>query len=256
MKRLILGLAVLAVGVGQVQGEPSLTIDDGLIAHYTFDGTSGAVVNSAGPYNGTNYGAVRGVPGKVGNAFQFDGADDYVDTLPPSELSGAISIALWIYPTDYQQIFGSIENASGGKDGFVLGHNDDEFVGLQYYSGNISRGLTETSVGSVFADTWNHLVCVIDQSANASIYVNGALDASTTFTAPTTSHDRNLMFGEGILSQNLEFEGLMDDVKIWDRALSATEVAQVANVVPEPSTFIIWALLGTLAIGYARWRRR
>ena len=236
-------------------------IIDGLVSHYTFDGTSGAVVDSTGFHNGTNYGAVRGVAGKIGNAFQFDGFDDYVDTLPPSEISGAITIGLWIHPTidtGGHQIFGSIQNASGGKDGIFFAHNaNTASLEAAYVESNIDRGdVLYSSTNSVLPNTWTHITHTVDDLGNASIYVNGSLDGSGSYSVPTTSHDRALMFGKSILSQNLAFDGLMDDVKIWDRALSAEEVAQVAgSTVPEPSTLAIWSLLG-VAVGFGQWRKR
>ena len=59
--------------------------------------------------------------------------------------------------------------------------------------------------------------------------MNGKLDASGTYSVPVTSHDRALMFGKSLLSQSQAFDGLIDEVKIWDRALSSTEVADLAS---------------------------
>jgi len=95
-----------------------------------------------------------------------------------------------------------------------------------YYSSNVGRGNTDGPNGSVSLDTWTHLAFTVDPLRNVKIYANGELDANGTFSALPTSHDRALMFGKGAYSGGGShyFGGYMDDVRIYERALSAAEV--------------------------------
>jgi len=84
MKRgllILLLISVLAVSVSASRGI-DCNLDDctGLVAVYHLDGASDVVLDSSGYNNGTNNNATRGVSGKIGNAFSFDGLDDFVDT--------------------------------------------------------------------------------------------------------------------------------------------------------------------------------
>ena len=238
------------------------TLVDGLISHYTFDGTSGVVVDSTGFQNGTNYGATRGVAGKIGNAFQFDGVNDYVDTLLPGDIPAASTISVWINAVDNNrtnQIYGSVDTTDFGKDGFVAAFW--AFIGaagLDYYSSNNYLGNVQGSDNAILPDTWTHLAVTVDSSNQVGIYVNGILDSTTgSLSVSPTSHDRALMFGKGAFSGGGShcFEGYLDDVKIWDRALSAEEVAQVAAI-PETSTLAIWGLFALCGLGLITARRR
>ncbi len=228
------------------------SIDVGLIAHYKFDGTSGDVIDEKGSYNGTNYGATRGVTGKFGNAFQFDGSD-YVDTLPVGAIPSVSTYSVWIYPTDNtvtNQIFGSMGNTDGGKDGIIVGYFGGNMrASALYFSSNTSRGSFSGSENSVQLNTWNHLAFTVDTSNNAAIYINGELNSNGSFSESPTSHDRALMFGKGAYSGGGShyFNGMIDEVKIWDWALSP---AEVRSLVPEPSTFalLIIGALGLLTV--------
>jgi hypothetical protein len=135
---------------------------------------------------------------------------------------------MWVYPTKEtggMQIWGSVDNASGGKNGFVANYSSDtEAAIFAYVSGNVDRGGLWTPNNSVPLNTWTLLTFTVDEASQAKIYVNSTLQASATFAAPTNSHDRALMIGKSILSQNLAFQGSIDDVRIYDRALSDIEV--------------------------------
>jgi hypothetical protein len=222
--------------------------DDGLIAHYAFDGISGPVIDSTGSYNGTNHGATRGVAGKFGNAFQFDGVNDYVDTLLPANIPVVSTVSVWVKPTDprdHGQVYGSIDTTNGGKDGFNAFVGPDRKVGLIYQAANIRRAGIYGPEGAVPQDGWTHVAWTVDSSQQVCIYVNGILSVTGEISIAPTSHDRALMFGKGAFSGagSHPFNGLIDEVRIYDRALSDAEVKQLAglgNDLPETGTIDQW----------------
>ena len=201
--------------------------DISLIAHYKLDETSGAVIDETGNYDGTNHGATTGVSGVDGNAYEFDGVDSYVDTIPQPNIPSVMTMSMWIYPitNENSQIWGSIANASGGKDGFRGNYlADDEYVRFSYYSGNILRCEVATDNNTVPLNTWSYLAFTVDNENNIKIYVNGAEQASGNIGVSPTSHDRALMIGKSILSQHKAFEGIIDDVRVYNRPLLETEI--------------------------------
>ena len=264
MSCLAVTFSVVVSAAGQMQ---AAVIPPGRIAHYGFDGTSGAVIDSHGTYHGTNYGATRGVPGKTGNAFQFDGYNDFVDTLPRSAIPTVGTYGLWVKPAERApfsggtQILGSIENASGGKDGLAIIWTDEHYgpssygnpfaYSFSYQKSNAAYGRIQGTPGSLPMDAWTHLALTMDASRNAKIYVNGVLNGQSNIGVTPNSHDRALMFGKTILSQNLAFDGLMDDVMIWDRALSAEEVAGLTGgPSPKPPQRVYLAFGEEVPVGY------
>jgi hypothetical protein len=201
---------------GSLSTQTTASISDGLVAHYMLDDTSGPVVDSADSHDGTNNGAIRGVPGKVGNAFQFDGFDDYVDTLSIGDIPTTSTISLWVRPDSVivsvnpqgSQVFGSVENASGGKDGIILNWTlSTESVSTFYVESNVDQGVATSTTGSVPIDQWTLVTYSWDAVNNVRLYINGQLNATGTFSTAPNSHDRTLMFGKSILSQNLAFPG-------------------------------------------------
>ena len=232
-------MAVLIQGV--IYSSAYAQTNNGLIAHYAFEEISGPVVDTTGNYHGTNHGAIRGVPGCAGNAFQFDGFDDFVDTLPQEAIPTAVTYSLWVKPAFREpfaggtQIFGSIANAGGGKDGVALIWTDENYTSpygpfsysFSYQKGNQAYGRIQGTPNNLPMGDWNHLAVVFDATNHVSIFVNGVLDGQSNLGVTPNSHDRALMIGKSILSQNFAFEGLIDEVMIWNRALSGSEIQEV-----------------------------
>ena len=231
-------------------------LSDGLVAHYKFDGISGAVVDEAGGYDAVNYGATRGVAGKVGSAFQF-GGDDYVGLSLPSSLElDDYTYSLWVRPdSDSHQTLLHLGSVTGDqtvwKDNWT---GDNLFMFTSYESGGASPvavGTTTFDIGS-----WYLITCVRDTSQDRTfIYVNGRKEGESVI------GDDSALYGAGPKtvtvgarrSNTLKwyYEGAIDDVRIYNRALSAAEVQEL-NVVPVPSAI----LLGSIGLGYAGWLGR
>ena len=204
--------------------------DIGPVAYWHLDEPDGLTAYDA---IGTNHGTLINGPtwttGMVNGALDFDGVDDYVDTIPQASIPSVISVSMWVYPTvESGQLWGSIGNASGGKDGFFTHYYaDGEYVKFKYYKDNSDRGLWLSTNGSVLFNTWSFLTFTVDNSNNVKIYVNSVEAASGNFSVPCTSHDTDLMIGKSIWSQDIAFNGKIDEVAIYDRALSGEEVARL-----------------------------
>ncbi len=188
-----------------------------------------------------NYGILSGDPawqpdsGQVAGTLQFDGIDDYVETdsvLNPAD--GAFSVFAWI---------------KGGAPGQVIISQSDGigtgeiWLGMDALGGNLMTGLVPPPVGrfitqpmeseSVITDSqWHHIGFVWDGSYR-SLYVDGtevAMDTNPITLAPLKSATGGLFIGA---SKDLDaatfFSGLIDDVRIYDVALTAEEIAALAQ---------------------------
>jgi Concanavalin A-like lectin/glucanases superfamily/PKD domain len=174
-----------------------------------------------GANNGTLMNGATFATGEVGEAFSFDGVDDYVSV--PGTWGGGpeATIDAWVQTTattdDFQAIVSSTE----------LG----EFVHLQLFdAGNI---VAYTDGGSVFmpivlqtpTDVYRHIAFSI-KSGDSRLYVDGQLVGLNTLTFTTITPTSNLRIGSGFLGGRF-FEGAIDEVEIFDRALSASEIQAI-----------------------------
>ena len=219
------------------QTEASTT---GLVAHYQFENN---VQDSAGSDHGTNHGATF-VEGKLGTALHFDGVDDYME-VPDSgvlRLTTPFTLEAWVHPEGE----GSETNRNNPiiwKLGSI-GTNEDNY-GLAWGSspcyGGISHAfiirIERASDGEDFRtcsyshpiNQWYHVVGLYD-GTTLQIYVNGVLEGVNYVgsflpyagSAPLQIGGLTLSDAE---SQG-SFTGTIDEVRIYNRALSKEEVEQ------------------------------
>ena len=195
--------------------------------------------NTAADAMGLNNASLTGVSyatGEVGQAFSFDGADDSANVADSSSLAFTQSFTIegWIkvngLPTNYN--FGSIMfrgDDRGGLDPYSLGVEPN---------GNLSFQITAavhapTSIQTPLAiGQWTHVAATLDDATGLmSLYVNGALAAqSTTDVRPFANLDPTQNPAVGIgnsndpTSYNVPFNGLIDELSVYNRALTPGEV--------------------------------
>ncbi|MHC4742076.1 MAG: right-handed parallel beta-helix repeat-containing protein, partial [Planctomycetota bacterium] len=211
---------------------------EGLIAHWSFDEGEGAIAyDSAGGYDGTIYGA-HWADGVIGGALKFDGGDGvYIEGSSGwgSELDifhrdSDLSISAWV----------KLEGAGGT----VVGRG--EFLGAIAYQMHVSenKALLRTyddrwywgvyAYGVAFQNTWRHIVVVCDDRRRiGSIYVDWSVRAAERFSvfAHGVSNDACTKIGCIYDYDDSSFDGVIDDVRIYDRALSVEEIGQLNRAV-------------------------
>jgi hypothetical protein len=226
-----------------------------LIANWKFDEGSGTTAyDSAGSNHGTLTNGPAWTSGQIGGGLDFDGSNDYVEVLDPGNGSldfgvGNFSISLWFKTTDSA---GELVDKSGGGGG--------RSVGYSLYTGSVEVGAGEyridpgilslrvrempsgnrdqiCTVNTYNDGLWHHLVATRagTSSANLDIYVDG-VDVPTINMADQGAGDISNSYGLSVGakydagdSDRWEdfFDGLIDDVRIYDKALSAEEVQQL-----------------------------
>jgi hypothetical protein len=195
--------------------------------------------------DGVLFGGVSFVPGLVGQAFRFDGINDHV-TVPasPNLAVQSLTIELWIQPTDARQARPLVEYAAAtGVAGVHFWYATQGW--LSAVPGAIYANLRDptsadptylSSPGSLVPiNAWSHVVLTFDKPTSmAKLYVNGAVvavaDLSASTFNPATALPVNFGYrpvGSGDLLNGRRYVGLMDEISIYNRALTPTELAVI-----------------------------
>lgn len=204
------------------------------LAYWKFDEGSGTTANNVG-FKGSSMNLSLATStatpqwensGKFNKAVHFDGSDDYVYNSSDNAIlkngseSGRFTISAWVKP-DGVQAGGErvILGRSGCHSGLVANSNNSFSFNIAatdcWTSGKILNG------GAISNWTdWHHVVGVYDNRL-MKIYIDGVLKNATTFTASIYSHDNNLYSGS---IGTYAFDGIIDELKIYNAALSEEEV--------------------------------
>ncbi|MCZ7649484.1 MAG: Ig-like domain-containing protein [Planctomycetota bacterium] len=199
----------------------------GLLAHWKFDETSGTVAADAtgNGWTGTLVNGPTWTAGQVSGGLQFDGSNDRVSVAGTFAPPAKGTVAFWAMVT----IDGARQRILGGHDAWEITIESNGKLANQL---NSAGSNTLQSAASVPNGQWLHVACTYDSASNArQTYFNGSLDASS------TNHDNT---GPGSFALTLGtrtgasdyFSGVLDDVRIYDRVLSAAEIAALANTPP------------------------
>ncbi len=250
-------------------------VTDGLVSYWTFDEqdiTDKTVKDVWGENNGTIVGDPKVVAGKVGDALEFDGSDDYVNLTNLGDFGskvGTSTFEAWVktdFKKDWTSLFKVLDDGCNmawaidvnrsAKAGFPLA----EDIVHYYVRQQGAAGCSDIAVEIEFAlsdGKWHHVVFAIEDAAEAklSIYMDSEpqeiivgkeknLDAFVPFVRPVYIGAAN---NRGKVEKH--FPGVIDEVRIYDRALTAGEVTQNfeskvgLSVEPNEKLPLVWGLL-------------
>ena len=208
--------------------------DPSLVAYYTFDeGPGAAVKDSSGKGNdGKNMGAeyVR-MPSGNGFALSFDAPSAYVDCGSGTsfDFTGPFSIELWLFP-QARPVKGEAGVIGKGYDSYLLSYTG----GCWFYLTTAANGGTDRTdcFGRAAPAGWRHLVATFD-GETASLYSDGKLCNSGKTTSPTVNSVKGSLYlrypvvwGDEVVPS---FKCMMDEVRIYSRALSEEEIVRHHN---------------------------
>jgi len=210
-------------------------IPDSGISRWRFDEGSGTTAtDSWGTNNGTINGASYTTDAEIGtHALDFDGTDDYVDFGTPSILQDFISdntfsVAMWVKPRDLgtlQTLFGNRDN-----DGLLVRVQSDGSFGAYI---QVSGSADSASTSTLTADTYQHVTAVRDGSGAAgwTLYVDGSEDTTPNLDqgASGVTGDGEVLIGQQPAGANRQYDGIIDDPRVYDKSLSPTEVSNLYN---------------------------
>ena len=208
-----------------------------LISHWRFDEGSGTTVSdSQGDHDGTTHGepnwmtgvAVSGVRGK---ALEFDGENDYIEVADSESLDfNMITVEAWIKPTDIY------------ADGLVILRKQTKYTldGFEFYITNNNEIKLDVA-GSQFkgghfpTGKWAHVAGTYDGDT-VRLYVNGEKVLDETIGGSFHDSSAKMYIGQ-VPGPERVFKGRIDEVRLYDYALSETDIQQhYANEGPEDCT--------------------
>ena len=202
---------------------PQLT--DGLVAYYPFNGNTND--ESGNGFNGTESGAVTLTTDRFGNAdaaYEFDGVDDVIDLPDFLGIVDGATFSFWMNPANISSDQAILRNWIGEKEIRIhLNGTNLEFSAST--DGTIEAGGIIANVTQ--ANKWYHCTAVYD-GFQLSFYVDGEV-SPTVFGLTGALHDAPTAYRIGArddISGGF-FDGVLDDFRIYNRALGATEVQQL-----------------------------
>ena len=221
----------------------------GINGYFKLDEGSGAVIDSTGNYNGTDQGATPGATGIINNAYSFT-TNDYIDTTTRgtlgSNLGNGFSISFWLNTTStsHEAVIGSFNDAGAGDGSIVIELNlnsvgaDDAgkiHMHLKDIDGNNLESGTTNDI--TFSDgAFHHIVVTMDGDNNANtLYLDGVNQSLTYRVQTTPDNFANFDYGITLGASNFRgtrywyYEGIYDEVGMWNRILSESEITNLYN---------------------------
>ncbi|MHC4744019.1 MAG: lamin tail domain-containing protein, partial [Planctomycetota bacterium] len=202
--------------------------DLGLISHWKLDETAGATaVDSIGGHDGTLHGDAAWADGRIGGALSLDGDGDYVSLSSHPTLEGEqMTVEAWV----------NLSGSGGINDPIVMQHtalnegyrfnvvsNKPTFAIIVQGRGDV---VLTASLDSISKHEWHHLAGTNDGS-DLKLYVDGELKGSVS-SAGYTGFANEAYIGYDY-SSSAYWHGMIDDVRIYNRALGEHEFAGVTD---------------------------
>lgn len=192
-----------------------------LISHWKLDGNA---TDSVGVNNGTTP-PTSYVAGKIGQAANFNGTD-YINcgTDPSLDMSTSLSLACWFKTSVNQSnkyLCGILQSSSNNNYDLRL---DSNVIGFTL---GIAPNLCDTSSMVYNDDTWRHVAATWD-GTDAKIYINAVLANTVTMTGSLPS--ATSLFSIGAVGGIAGAKADIDDVRLYDNAISASDILALYNL--------------------------
>ena len=195
----------------------------------------------------TNHGFLEGAsyaPGFVGAAFTFDGADDYVwvPNSPSLQPDRELTLCGWFMPSPLSQEWATLIHKGNGLDGSQAMVSDRAYAvflnnqGLLNFSSTpvdrvgVGHSYVSTPNGVISAGQWHHFAAVANCNlGHLRIYLNGTLMAEAPYSTNGIRSSSNPLILGTVYGKGSWFPGLMDEVTLYNRALSGDEIAAISG---------------------------
>ena len=236
-------------------------VQDGLVSYWSFDANTikgNRIKDLVGPNDCTEVGDPEPSQGKVGEALSFDGSEDGANCGNKKSLAnifdGGGTFMAWLYAESMGQ---NLQGRIGDKNQWTLMLRQEAGGKVLYIHAdfNTSNGAWHIPPREYELGEWFHAAMVYDSSSDKNdpmIYVNGESKRITRKTAPAGKYtpDDDSIFGLAIRFHDKQrfFDGLIDEVAIYNRALSDAEIgrnyrASGLAVAPSDKLAITWGAI-------------
>lgn len=205
------------------------TLTSGLVGHWTFDAADIAAGTAYDRSGNENNGGLAGGQkvglGRIGQGLNFNGTSDSVVVANSSslQLASSFTLSAWVKPTSFpgtQRII-----AKGTTVNYYLGYDSSGTVNCRA----ADFGSEVTSTIQIKLNTWSHVMCVYDAVAQTqTIYIGGIARGSNSQTTTMTTDTDQLHIGDFYGANYVT--GTLDDVRIYNRVLSQSEITRLYNM--------------------------
>ena len=223
----LIPIAIATALIISVSVASAVDLERGLVAYYSFDDCSAKDLSGNGN-DGIIYGA-KCVDGKFGKALRFDGVDDYVEVpdSPSLDITDEITIEVWVkgygFAGDFRQIVGKSPDTVLRHLNFAYDLRVDKAGPLRF---SINNGDWQYVLATIEEGKWYHVVGTYDGS-EMRLYVNGELKDTKSVSGSIITNDAPVSIGR--LPAYDYWNGTIDEVRIYNRALSAEEISDLYN---------------------------
>jgi glucose/arabinose dehydrogenase/PKD repeat protein len=199
--------------------------DSGLVAAFGFEeGAGGSVLDGSGRGNGgTISGAVRTAAGRHGAALSFDGVNDWVTVADSAslDLTGGMTVSAWVKSDSAAKAWQTVVmKEAAGSLSYALYASGDDPLAIGWWG---TSGLDVPVDRPLQAGVWTHLAVTGDGSA-MRFYLDGVQVSSRSLASLLSPSAGALRIGGNSVWSGEFFDGVIDDVRVYNRALSATEI--------------------------------
>ncbi|MFP9060506.1 malectin domain-containing carbohydrate-binding protein [Natrialbaceae archaeon A-chndr2] len=219
---------------------------DGLIGYWPLDESAGSQTAVDGSGNGNDASVVgtieQGQDGILSStSYGFGESDSYLEVADDETLDvdDELTISVWIHPENLGGAQGIVSKRNSWNDeqAFSLfAYNEDRlYVDID---GTSNRFASNTVLEE---DRWYHVVVVYDGAAEETrLYVDGQLDTTSQAVSSIPAYNSSLTIGELDTNRGAEFNGRIDEVRLYDRALSTAEVGSLFDTTNTGSFTTDW----------------
>lgn len=189
------------------------------LAHWKLDGNAD---DETGVYNGTLFGEPNFVQDGDHYAMEFDGVDDYI-LLPEgfSNFNSGLTFTVWAKPTavtNWARFF-DFGNGAGVDNVFVTRNGTSTNLTFNTYNGLV------TATGALALDEWQFFAVTMTETGNVTIYKNGFDIQTGTVGLPAVTTRTLNYIGQSNWEADALYQGLMDDIRIYNYPLDADTLA-------------------------------
>ncbi len=200
----------------------------GLVGWWKLDETEGGIAkdSSGGNHNGILNGNAKWSKGKVGGAIELDGSGDFIriDDKSAFDFGGQVTIACWVNIRSVPNEWAAI--VTKGDSSWRL----STVQGQRKFHASVNSWNRFTVDGSTMVNTneWHHVATVYD-GKEMCIYIDGKLDVTKLWKGGIAKNDFNVLIGENAEQNGRFFDGLIDDVRVYNYALRQADIMALYN---------------------------
>jgi hypothetical protein len=234
-------LGLFTVGCGRANYDPLLdcngSIVDGLVGLWAFDDGAGTTAgdSSGNGHIGSLLGTPTWVEGRVAGALQFSAPDDRVGvgTAPELGLQFPMTLTAWVKPdrltSDARHSIVGRDDADPGARQFEWGVSRNRDAAVTLYPDCVTDPQHWSGARATLGidGSWTHVAVTFDEAFEVAHYVDGVLVLTAPLTSATICSASATTYIGGTPKGPYPWEGALDEVRLYERALTPCEITQV-----------------------------